>query len=129
MRTAEKLYHKHGDEFYKTQFRIAKQAKGYLFTVIECTYYGSKIENCRNDSSKLYSLLKGLLDKSYGENPLLIRSNDLQLADEFSKYFLVKVEGISDMFENFPPSKSQLIPDFQICLPRILLKRTKKYAQ
>ena len=40
-----------------------------------------------------------------------IRSNDLQLTNEFSKYFLLKVKGFSDMFENFPPSKNQLIPD------------------
>ena len=58
--------------------------------------------------------MNGLLGKSNGENPLPIRSNDLQLANEFSKYFLLKVKRISDMFESFPPSKSQLIPDFPV---------------
>ena len=114
MRKAEKLYHKHGNEFYKNQFRIAKQAKCNLVTAAKCNYYRQKIETCRNDSAKLYGLLNGLLGKSNGENPLPIRSNDLQLANEFSKYFLLKVKGISDMFESFPPSKSQLIPYFPV---------------
>ena len=58
--------------------------------------------------------MNGLLGKSNGENPLPIRSCDLQLANKFIKYFLLKVKGNSDMFENFPPSKSQLIPDFPV---------------
>ena len=58
--------------------------------------------------------MNGLLGKSSSENPLPIRSNDLQLVNEFSKYFLLKVKGFSDIFEIFPPSKSQLIPDFQV---------------
>ena len=46
--------------------------------------------------------LNGLLGKSNGENPLPIRSNDFQLTNEFSEYFLLKVKRISDMFENIP---------------------------
>ena len=62
----------------------------------------------------MYGLLNGLLGQSIGENPLPIRSSDLQLANKFSVYFLLEVKRISYMFENIPPSKSQLIPDFPI---------------
>ena len=61
MRKEEKLYHKHGNEFYKTQFRIDKQAKHNWVTAVKCSYYRLKIENCSKDSSKLYGLLNGLL--------------------------------------------------------------------
>ena len=43
-----------------------------------------------------------------------MRSSHFQLANEFSENFLLKVKRICDMFENFPPSKIQLIPDFPI---------------
>ena len=43
MRKVENFYHKHGDEFYKTQFRVAKQTKCNLVIAAECTYYRPKI--------------------------------------------------------------------------------------
>ena len=85
VRKTEKLYNKHGNEFYKTKFHITKQAKCYLVTAAKCNYYKQKTETCRNDSAKLYGLLNRLLGKSNDENPLSIRSNDLQSAKEFSK--------------------------------------------
>ena len=39
MRKAEKMYHKHCNDYYKTQFRIAKQANFTLVTAAKCTYY------------------------------------------------------------------------------------------
>ena len=114
MRKAEKLHHKYGNDYYKTQIRIAKQATCNLVMAAKCTYYRPKIADCKNDSSKLYSLLKGLLGKSNDENPLPNRSSDSQLANEFSEYFLLKVKSFSDMFENIPASKSQHIPDFPV---------------
>ena len=39
MRKAEKFYHKYGNGYYKTQFRIAKQAKCSLVMAAKCTYY------------------------------------------------------------------------------------------
>ena len=85
-----------------------------MVTAAKYTYYRSKIADCKIDSSKLYGLLNGLLGKSNGENPSPIRSSDFQLANEFSEYILLNVKSISDMFENIPPSKSQLISDFPI---------------
>ena len=72
MRKAEILYHKHGKDFKKTQFRKAKQAKCNLATAAKCTYNKSKITDCMNDSSKLYGFLNWLLGMSNGENPLPI---------------------------------------------------------
>ena len=112
IRRAEKLYYKYSNDYYKTQSRIAKQEKFNLVTADKCTYYRSKIEDFRNELSKLYDLLNRILGWSNGESPLPIRSNDLQLANEFSEYFVLKVEGIGDMFENVPLSKSQLTPYF-----------------
>ena len=120
------MCHKHGDDFYKTQFRIAKQAKCNFVTAAKCTSYRSKIADCKNDSSKLYGLLNGLLGKSNGENPLPIRSSNFQLANGFSEYFLLKIKRISDVFENIPPSKSQLVPDFPILFLTIFAEINKE---
>ena len=49
MGKAGKLYHKHGNEFYETQFCIAKQEYCNLVTAAKCNYYKQKIETCRND--------------------------------------------------------------------------------
>ena len=38
IRKAKKLYHKHGNESYKTQFRIAQHAKCNLVTATKCNY-------------------------------------------------------------------------------------------
>ena len=53
----------HGNEFYKTQFRIVKRAKCNLVTAAKCNYYKQKIQTCKNDSAKLYGLSNGLLGK------------------------------------------------------------------
>ena len=90
------MFHKNGKDYYKTQFRIVKNAKCHLVKGAKCAHFRSKFEDCRKDSSKLCGLLNGLLGKSKGENRLPIRSSDLQLTNEFSEYFLLKVEGISD---------------------------------
>ena len=37
MRKAENLYNRHGNEFYKTQFRTIKQAK-CMVTAAKCSY-------------------------------------------------------------------------------------------
>ena len=58
--------------------------------------------------------MNGSLGKSNGENPLPVRSNDFQLTNEFSKYFLLKVKSISAMFENSPLLKSKLIPVYPV---------------
>ena len=63
MRKAEQLYHKHGNDYYKTQFLIAIQAKCNLVTPAKCTYYRSKISDCKNDSSNLNVLLYGRFGK------------------------------------------------------------------
>ena len=46
------------------------------------------------------------------KNLLPIRSDDHQLANEFSEYFLQKFKGISDMFDNFLPSKKPAYSQF-----------------
>ena len=79
MRKAEKLYHKHGNELYKIQFLIAKQAKCNLVTAAKCKYSRSKIENCWNDSTKLFGLLNGLLGKSKGESKILLTASEIKL--------------------------------------------------
>ena len=43
MRKTEKLYHKHGNRFYKTHFRIAKQTKCNLDTAAKYNYYRQKM--------------------------------------------------------------------------------------
>ena len=58
--------------------------------------------------------MNGSLGKSISKNSLTIKSSDLQLAKEFSEYFLLKVKVTSDMIEDISPSKSQLFPDFPI---------------
>ena len=98
VRKAEKFYYKYDNDHYKTQFRIAKQAKCNLVTADKYTYLRSKIQNCRKDKSKLNDFSNVLLGNSDGENPLSIRSDDLKLANEFSECFLLKFEGIIDMF-------------------------------
>ena len=104
MRKAEKLYHKYANDYYKTRFGIAQQAKCIFFTAAKCTYCRSKTADCKIDSSKSHCLINGLLGKSNGENRLPIRSSDFQLANKFSEYFLLKVKHINDMFENIPAS-------------------------
>ena len=64
--------HKYGNDYYKTQFHIAKQANFKLVTAAKCNCYRSKIEERTNYSSKLYGLLNRLLDKLNGYNHLQI---------------------------------------------------------
>ena len=65
-----------------------------------------KTDNCRSTLFKCVNGLKVKISKSIGENPLPIRSNGLQLENELSKYFLLKVKG----------QKASLFPIFQFCL-------------
>ena len=114
MRPAEKLYQRHGGERFQNRFRIAKQAKCNKVTAAKCNYYKTKIDDCKDDSTKLYRVLNSLLGKTAGDKCLPSRTNDMQLANEFSNYFLQKVKNISESFMSVQSSKSQLIPDFPI---------------
>ena len=111
MGKAEKLFHKYGYDHYKTQFRIAKKQNLNSLQQLNVLIM-KKSEDCTNESSKLYTLSNRLLGKSYGYNSVPIRSNDLQLANEFSEHMLLKDKGIKDMFKTTPPTKNQSIPDF-----------------
>ena len=51
---------------------------------------------------------------SNGQNLLPIISSYLQLSNEFSEYFQLKVKGVSFMFECLLPSKIELIPNFSV---------------
>ena len=106
------MYHKYGNDYYKTISRIVKQLKCNMVTTAEYTHYISKTADCKNESSKLYGLLIELLCKSNDKNPLSIRSSEFQLANDSSEYFLLRVKCIVDMFKTIPLSKSQFIPEF-----------------
>ena len=45
----KKLYHKYGNNYYKTQLRLAKHANCILVSAAKCTYCRSNIADYKND--------------------------------------------------------------------------------
>ena len=115
MRKAEKLYKRHKTSFYRDEYRRLLQVKCDLILRAKVAYYGGKIENCKNDSKKLYGVLNGLLGKNTKDYVLPQHDSDYALANDFKDFFLSKVMDLKNSFnENSSFSNSSLIPNLPL---------------
>ena len=114
MRKAEKNYIRFKTDNYRDEFRRAKQAKCDLVKSTKTHYYKNEISRCSNDSSKLYKLLKHLLGKKSADNILPDYTDKVKLANDFSLFFISKVEIINDSFHESVQSNGEWIPDFPL---------------
>ena len=77
-------------------------------------YNKNEISRCSNESSKLYKLLKHLLGKKSADNTLPDCADKVKLANDFSLFFISKVEIINDSFHESVQSNGEWIPDFPL---------------
>ena len=72
-----------------------------LLTQIKTTKIKEKIDDCQKDTRKLYKLVVYLTGTAT-ENPLPPGKTDNQLAEDFAKFFMNKVQTIRDNLADHP---------------------------
>ena len=92
MRRTEKNYNRFKTDICRDEFRRARQAKCDLVRDTITRYYKNEIYRCSNNSSKLYKLLKHLFGRKSADNNLPGCADNIKLANNFSLFFIFKVE-------------------------------------
>ena len=65
-----------------------------LQSIRKCTL-SDKVNDCNNDTKKLYAFVNGILGRA-SANPMPKSHSDEQLAEEFVDYFMAKIKKIHD---------------------------------
>ena len=98
LRKAEKKYLQQRTSENLTSFRRLRQIKCQKVTSAKKVYYKRKIQECGNNSKKMYNNeLNKLLGRGRGEtnNILPMHDSPIQLANDFKDYFIEKIDSIS----------------------------------
>ena len=66
----------------------------------KCKFYSNKIQDCRNDTRKLFQIINTLTGSNL-ENPMPECDNDQQLADEFAEFFAGKIDKIRPDLDHY----------------------------
>ena len=74
---------------------MLKKAKAFLESIT------MMIEDCNRDSKKLYNLAS-LLMGMVKENPLPDHTDKEELADQFARFFITKIQKIRDQLDSLP---------------------------
>ena len=80
---------------------MARKEYKILLTQVKTTKIKEKIDDCQKDTKKLYELIVYLTGTAT-ENPLPPRKTDNQLAEDFAKFFMSKIQNIRDNLAKHP---------------------------
>ena len=106
MRRCEHLWQKYKcDDLWET-FKTARNIFKNTLRKAKCKFYSDKIQDCRNDTRKLFQVINTLTG-SNPENPMPECDNDQQLADEFAEFFAEKIDRIKSDLDHY----LEYIPD------------------
>ena len=71
-----------------------------MLQLVRKTTLSKKIEECSNDTKKLYSLVNGLMGRT-SDNPMPKGEFDDQLAENFVDFFMEKIKKICDSLHDY----------------------------
>ena len=81
-------------------FQIERNKYKSMLRSVWKTTLSKKIEECSNDTKKLYSLVNGLMGRT-SENPMLKGESDDQLVENFVGFFMEKIKKIRDSLHDY----------------------------
>ena len=93
--------------------QVARKEYNILLTQVKTTKIKEKIDDCHNDTKKLYELVVYLTGTAT-KNPLPPGKTDNQLAEDFVKFLMNKIQTIRDNLADHPlyKPKPTNIPKF-----------------
>ena len=86
--------------------QVARKEYEILLTQVKTTKIKEKIDDCQKDTKKLHELVVYLTETAT-ENPLPSRKTDNQLAEDFIKFFMSKIQTIRDNLAKHPLYKPE----------------------
>ena len=120
-RRAERKYRRNKNEANHNEFKRLSKIKCNLVTHTKGLYYNSKIKECGNNSSKVFSYLNELLGKNKTTCILPSHTSSIDLANDFKQFFIQKIDTILHSFQSTnSPSETIEIPDLPISPLNIL---------
>ena len=114
LRKSEKLFKKYKTDYYQDEYKRLRQAKCNLVLRAKISYYKEKINQCGDNSRKLFGQLNKLLGKSVRNDVLPQCDNDTLLSNLFKDFFLTKIHNINSSFKNDCSTAIPLIPDYPL---------------
>ena len=106
VRRREKIWQKYKYPEHWRALQVASKEYKILLTQVKTTRIKEKIDDCQKDTKKLYKLVVYLTGTAT-ENPLPPGKTDNQLAEDFAKFFMNKIQTIRDNLADHPLYKPE----------------------
>ena len=99
-RKTERIFEKNKEDIEaKIKFQEASKKAASLINTTRNQYYSKKLEDCKGDSKKTYSIVNKLLDREKVSSSLPSATTPLDIANNFKTFFKDKVETIYQKIE------------------------------
>ena len=106
-RKSEKIYRKTGLKSDTEKYRRNCEKVKDLICKAKAKYYHDKVEECEGDQKKLFEIVDSLL--GHGKCKSLLPYEDaLSLAEDFSKFFITKIQKIRDILSELSRSTKEM---------------------
>ena len=106
VRRREKIWQKYKCPEHWRALQVARKEYKILLTQVKTTKINKKIDNCHKDAKELYKLVVYLTGTAT-KNPLPPGKTDNQLAEDFAKFFMNKIQTIRDNLADHPLYKPE----------------------
>ena len=137
MRHREKMWRKYSTEDLWTAFKVVRWQYKTSIRKVKCEILSNKIQNCKGDTRKLYTLVPNLTGTN-PENPLPKSDNMEKLADEFADFILEKIQKIRSELDEHPiyqpercdvPNLAEFFPMYDKEILKIMYKMQTKQCE
>ena len=106
VRRREKIWQKYKCPEHWRALQVARKEYKILLTKVKTTKIKEKIDDCHNDTKKLYEPVVYLTGTAT-ENPLPPGKTDNQLAEDFVEFFMNKIQTIRNNLADHPLYKPE----------------------
>ena len=113
-RKAETKYQREKTETSLSELRRARQIKRQLVDSNKKEYYLKRIDECGNDSRKLFKELNFLLGRKSKDSSLPFSVSKNKLANDFRNFFINKVNHIVSSFDDDASTSNITLPDLPV---------------
>ena len=102
VRRRERVWNKYQLDSTLTALKFERAKYNCMLKQSKINTISEKVRECGTDTKKLYSLISEITSATK-DNPLPKASNEEDLANEFAKYFMNKIQTIRDSLDKFQP--------------------------
>ena len=102
VKNRERAWKKYGKQHHWKAYTVERNKYNHQLHYFKWQSLSKRILDCKGNAKELF-LLVNKLTGSIAQNPLPSNKTDEELAEDFARYFLSKIEKIRETFTNTPP--------------------------